>query len=693
MRIFNRVCILILILLLVFACGFLESGCQISEQNSTAVEPAAPWRPLNVVIVTIDTLRADRLGCYGYSQGNTPHLDHLAAQGVLFENATASAPATTPSHASMFTGTYPPVHGVRNAGGFALSPSKETLAEMLQAKGWQTAAFVGASVLDRVYGLNQGFSHYDDRMPDLPGNRFLDEASRPAEHVVDHAIDWLDKQATSSHSPFFLWVHVYDPHAPHDPPASFKERYRLRPYDGEIAYTDQQLGRLFAAINRKSPADKTVLMVLADHGESLSEHGEYYHGVFLYESTLRIPWFIIAPGLPAGLRVKAQARTVDLLPTVMALLQAKTPSICQGTSLLPALSGKEIPTTYSYSEALYPKLNMGWAELRGMRTNHWKYVMAPRPELYNLESDPGELHNVIEQHPDEVKQFRAEIQKIVPTQGDSPTEQVQIKTISNVTEKQLESLGYVSAGPSRQLKLTGEGADPKDRTHILKLLDDVGSLPRNVSASQRIQLLNQARNEDPTNPALYYLLGDLYAVNRRSADALRIYELALRQKATTTSKIYSRMAAIYGEQGRLDEAILALESALDIDPTDIGSHGKLAEAYLLKGRLPDAERILKLLLEVDSENPEVHNNMGWIALKRGDRSAARQHFERALQVDSNWLEAYLNLGTLFTETGDYSRARASYEAYLSRTNSRSEIALKVRNELARVMRKQRESVR
>lgn len=665
-------------------------GCRASKEVVSGSKPATALRPLNIVLVTIDTLRADRLGCYGYSQAETPQIDRIATQGVLFENATAAAPATTPSHASMFTGTYPPVHGVRNAGGFALDSSHETLAERLQAKGWQTAAFVGASVLDRVYGLNQGFAHYDDRMPDTPGNRFLEEASRPAQLVVDQAIAWLDQAPAQ---PFFVWVHVYDPHAPHDPPSPFKQRYRQRPYDGEIAYTDQQLGRLFSAIEARSPADKTVLMVLADHGESLSEHGEYYHGVFLYEATLRIPWLMVAPGVPAGQRVRAQARTVDLLPTVLALLGAETPSVCQGTSLLPALSGKEIPTTYSYSEALYPRLNMGWAELRGMRTNQWKYVLAPRPELYDLEHDPQERQNVIGQHPEEAKRLRAEMAKVVPTRGDSLEEQVQVKTISAVTEKQLESLGYVSAGASRQLKLTGEGADPKDRTHILKLLEESGSLQRKLSASQRIQLLKQARDEDPTNPALYYLLGEAYEASRRHAEALRVYELALQQKVTATSKIYTRMASILGEQGRLDEAILALESALDLDPTDIGSHGQLASAYLLKGRMADAERILKMLLEADAQNPEVHNNMGWIALKRGDRPAARQHFERALEIDPNWLEAYLNLGTLFTETGDYARARASYEACLARVNPKSEIALKVKNELARVLRKQRESAR
>src|SRR5437773_5787525 len=284
------------LLLLLVVCG-----CQTSKKENPqkATTPSRAhsgpgqalsevWRHLNVVLVTIDTLRADRLSCSGYHEKLTPNLDRLAARGVLFENAVAQAPSTTPSHASMFTGTYPTVHQVRNAGGFALDKSKLTIAEILREKGWQTAAFVGSAVLDRVYGLDQGFKVYDDRMSgSTAGPADSEEPSRLAAKVVDRAIKWLQDQKGSK--PLFLWVHLYDPHAPHDPPQPFKTKYQKSPYDGEVAYTDRELGRLFDAVGKKLSPDKSLIVVLGDHGESLSEHGEYYHGVFLYDSTLRIP--------------------------------------------------------------------------------------------------------------------------------------------------------------------------------------------------------------------------------------------------------------------------------------------------------------------------------------------------------------------------------------------------------------------
>jgi arylsulfatase A-like enzyme/Flp pilus assembly protein TadD len=638
-----------------------------------------------VVLITIDTLRADRLGCYGYSKNLTPNLDRIARNGVLFENAVAPAPSTPPSHASMFTGTYPTVHGVRNAGGFSLDKSHLTLAEILREKGWQTAAFVGASVLDRIYGLNQGFDVYDDRMPvSNPGAARDEEPSRRAAQVVDRAIGWLQEQ--SGQKPFFLWVHIYDPHAPHKPPPPFQKRYRNSPYDGEVAYTDQELGRLCNAIEMRSPAEKTLMAVLADHGESLTEHGEYYHGVFLYDSTLRIPWIMTGPGIPADRRVKSQARTIDLLPTLMNLLGGDTPQACQGVSLGPALTGQPIETTYSYAEALYPKLNMGWAELRALRTSRWKYIRAPRPELYDLESDPGETTNVINQHPAELQKMKEELERIASIGGPNAPEKVQVKTVSAATERQLESLGYVSAGAPKLLSLTGQGIDPKDRIHILKLLEESGSRRKSITAAERIRLLDQARKEDPTNPVLYYLLGQAYE-NSQPDRALEIYRAALAQKVTATSKIYARMGIIYGEQGRLDEAISAFEKALGLDPTDLESHDKLALAYLLKGKVAEAERILKFLLSVDDENSQAHNNMGWIALKKGDARAARAHFERALQLDPNLLEAYLNLASLYKEAGDYARARANFEKYLERASAEKDFETieKVRKELAAVI--------
>ncbi|PYU97446.1 MAG: hypothetical protein DMG10_30840 [Acidobacteria bacterium] len=648
------------LLLLLVVCG-----CQTSKKENPqkATTPSRAhsgpgqalsevWRHLNVVLVTIDTLRADRLSCSGYHEKLTPNLDRLAARGVLFENAVAQAPSTPPSHASMFTGTYPTVHQVRNAGGFALDKSHETLAEILEEKGWQTAAFVGSSVLDRVYGLNRGFQVYDDRMPKSAAG---EEPSRRAGPVVDRAIQWLQNQ--SGQKPFFLWVHVYDPHAPHDPPQPFKRKYKKSPYDGEVAYTDRELGRLFDALDKKSPPERTLTAVLGDHGESLSEHGEYYHGVFLYDSTLHIPWIMAGPGIPAGQHV-----------------------------LVPVLEGQPGDTTYSYAEALYPKLNMGWAELRAVRTSRWKYVRAPRPELYDLERDPGEKVNVIDQHPAEAQMLRKELERIASLGPDAP-EKVQTKTISAATERRLESLGYVSAGGPKYVSLTGQGIDPKDRVHILKLMEESGSTENKRTPEQRVRLLEKARKEDPTNPVIYYLLGQVYEKSQQPDRALEIYRTALRQKVTATSKIYARMGVIYGEQGRLDEAISAFQKALEMDPTDLESHDKLALAYLLKGRIAEAERILKYLLAVDDENSQAHNNMGWIALKKKDTREARRHFERALQLDPDLLEAYLNLGLIYKEAGDYARARANLEKYLARASASGNVETieKVKRELAEVI--------
>jgi arylsulfatase A-like enzyme len=245
--------------------------------------PSAPprrvLRPLNLVLVTIDTLRADRLGCYGYTKIETPNLDALAARGVLFENAVASAPLTPPSHASMFTGQYPYLHGVRNTGGFVLQSSSTTLAEILQEQGWDTAAFVGASVLKKLFGFHQGFTVYDDQMPRPDASRQSREyPERPAGEVVNRALRWLEAQ---SGKPFFLWVHVFDPHLPYEPPGEFRQKYSGRPYDGEVAYVDHELGRLFEAVRKKAPAEATLWAVLSDHGESLGEHGEFTHGIFL----------------------------------------------------------------------------------------------------------------------------------------------------------------------------------------------------------------------------------------------------------------------------------------------------------------------------------------------------------------------------------------------------------------------------
>ncbi len=318
------------LLFLVFACG-----CHSAKQEHSQPKPAAKWRPLNIVVVTVDTLRADHLGCYGYTKIETPSLDRLAEKGVLFEDAVCQVPITPPSHASMFTGTYPGVHQVRNVAGFSLGGPHPVLAKMLQERGWRTAAFVGSVVLARTTGLHQGFQVYDDKMEASEAGG--DSAERRAGLVVDRALEWLAKQ--SDQAPFFLWVHVYDPHAPYEPPFPFKRQYAKLPYDGEIAYVDRELGRLFEALESKFPLDKTLLTVLADHGEGLSEHGESTHGVFLYDSTLRIPWIMAGPVFRTGSVFRSKPGPSTFSRLWLAARRRDQRPACQGTSLVPVFSG------------------------------------------------------------------------------------------------------------------------------------------------------------------------------------------------------------------------------------------------------------------------------------------------------------------------------------------------------------------
>ncbi len=639
----------------------LVCACRNAKEDTQKAKSVATWNPFNIVIVTVDTLRPDHLSCYGYTRIKTPNLDKLAEKGTLFENAVCQVPITPPSHASMFTGTYPGVHQVRNVAGFNLDPSHQTLAKLLQERGWQTAAFVGAAVLAKATGLNQGFQTYDDKMddPELGGDSPQVRAGR----VVDRALEWLKKQ--SQQSPFLLWVHVYDPHAPYEPPLPFKNQYVRELYDGEIAYVDRELGRLFNAVETMFPPDKTLVTVLSDHGEALDEHGEPTHGVFLYDSTLRIPWILAGPGIASGKRVKDQTRTIDLLPTLLSLLGGMIPSECQGTSLLPALSGQKVNTAFSYAESLMPKIDMGWAELRAMRTAKWKYVRAPRPELYDLDKDPHELVNVIQQYPGDVEELESRLSDLTSTAA-GRSEEIQSKTISAETERQLRSLGYVSAGSHRRLVLSGQGTDPKDRIHILQLLDEATSRQKKTPPAQRIRLLEQALKEDPTNSTLYLVLGTGYDMNRREEEALALYRSGIERQVGGTSKMYARIARICGRQGLVDAAIQAFELSLESDPTSIETQEELAVAYVLRGRMAEAERVLKGILVLNEANAKAHNSLGWIALKKRETPLAREHFEKALQLDPDLIDAYINLGMLYKETGDLERARHSFETFLSK---------------------------
>src|SRR5713226_5933067 len=369
---------------------------------------AVPVGAPNVVVITIDTLRADHLGCYGYKQIRTPNIDALAADGVRFERAYTAVPVTLPSHTVIFTGTYPMLSGMHDFAANKLNPTQPTLASVLKEHGYATAAVIGSAVLDSRFGLNRGFDFYYDH---FDFNRLqesnLEEMERPGNLVADVALDWLAKNRTNK---FFLWMHLYDPHYPYRPPAPYSEQYKDRPYDGEIAFADAQVGRLIAFLKANGLYRNTVIVLAGDHGESLGEHGEKTHGFFIYNATLHVPMIIRLPGNSSPRVVSDLASLADLMPTILTALKVDPPSQVQGVNLLPLTAAKKTEESRSlYAETFLPRLHFNWSELRSVETEKYHFIDAPKPELYDLSRDPGETQNLYAEKKDVAEELRARL--------------------------------------------------------------------------------------------------------------------------------------------------------------------------------------------------------------------------------------------------------------------------------------------
>ena len=374
------------------------AGGWLGWRNGWLAGRASAGRP-SVLLVSIDTLRADHVGSYGYRAAATPVIDALAARGLRFEQAETVTPLTLPAHTSLLSGTFPAFNGVRDNGSFYVGDEITTLAEVLKAHGYRTGGFVGAYVLDHRWGIAQGFDRYYD---DFDLSRFemaagLDAAQRPGSEVVDHALAWL---ASPSDAPFFAWVHLYDPHSPYVPPEPYRSRFPatlVGAYDGEIAATDAQVGRLIDYLTSSGRLTNTVIVVVGDHGESLGEHGEQQHGFFVYDASVRIPLIVAGPRVPTR-AVPDQVRIVDVMPTILELAGVEVPSAVQGVSLMPLGRG-ERRDLLGYSETWYPRYHYGWSELTAVRDGRYKFIAAPRRELYDTQADPGELHDVTASNP------------------------------------------------------------------------------------------------------------------------------------------------------------------------------------------------------------------------------------------------------------------------------------------------------
>jgi choline-sulfatase len=531
----------------------------------------APPQPLSVLLVTIDTLRADRLGAYGDPKARTPVLDQVARQGVVFDRAYTPVPITLPAHVSIMTGLVPPAHGVRGNGSFSLGSTVPTLAEAMKASGRGTAAFVGGFPLAKRFGLGRGFDVYDDAMAKASSVNY-DFAERRATDVVASASRFLEGQP----GPVFVWVHLFDPHAPYDPPSAFRTDDSYR---DEIAATDAAVGQLLAVWDARPEPD--VVVVTSDHGEAFGEHGEWSHSLFVYDTTLRVPLLIRGPGFPAGGHAGVSVSLTDIATTIL-----------EGASASPTLPGLTLRSAASpdardrplYAETLAPSLDFGWSDLRSWRDGGYKWIRAPRSELYAMETDPGETTNRATEDATRSRALDGAMAKALLTWGERST----TRASETETSERLRSLGYVQ-GPGGK----GSGADPKDRVEVArKIAAATGPFADWADAARSYRTLLAS---DPQNPLL----------NLRLADAL------LRSgKARLSLPYFARVVAS--------------------GPRSADAHVGYATALAQLNRLSEARRVLEQALGVEPGHGQVHYNLGEIARVEGRLGDARLAFEKAL---------------------------------------------------------------
>jgi arylsulfatase A-like enzyme len=457
--------------------------------------PVPPAERPNVLLVTIDTLRADRVGCYGHASASTPVLDALAARGVRFETAIAHVPLTGPSHASILTGLGPLGHGFRENAGFVLPAQAKSGAEDFRQAGYRTAAFVSAFPLDRRFGFDRGFETYDDHLPKGNDPRRTPYVERLADATTEAALRWLapttGPTAAAQSAPFFLWVHYYDPHAPYEPPGDFAARVRAAPYDGEVAFVDQQLGRLLRALEERGVLARTLVVAMSDHGEGLGEHGEGTHGLFVYDSTLKVPFIVAGPGIGGGRVARTVARGIDVLPSLLDYAGLKPRPEIEGRSLRPAIEGREMSDAPAYAETLYPQREFGWAPLFAWRTARHKMIEAPRPELYDLETDPGETANRAGSENARLVDMRQKLEVVLSRTAPSAAAEVDPEAA-----ERLRALGYVAGGGGAPVAPGAARRDRADGQRLVPRLNRGMSVVRTDPAAA-IRDLTAVLAEDP----------------------------------------------------------------------------------------------------------------------------------------------------------------------------------------------------
>lgn len=685
---FAAILIIAIALYLVLSGGLLFRG-QRSRAEVKKLLGSLNTQDLNILLFTLDTTRADHIGCYGYSRIETPNIDRLAGEGFLFKNAISQAPLTLPSHSSIFTGTYPLFHGVRDNGGFYLEANKTTLASVLKQAGWATSAFVGAFVLDSRWGLNQGFDYYYDNFDFAKYKTIsLDSVQREGGEVVKAFFDWF---TTNSQKKFFSWLHFYDPHTPYEPPEPYKTQYGGRLwglYDGEIAYVDVLIGSVVDELKKKDLLERTIIIIVGDHGESLGEHHESAHGFFIYDATQSVPLIVHIPSAALkGKVIESQVENVDIMPSVLELLGLPIPREVQGRSFLPLLAGKKDDVErFAYSETYYPRFHYGWSELKSLRTSGYKFIQAPRPELYDLVKDSGEQVNIYDRDSSLGKRFERELRSLQERLSAKGVEDRGPEKLDDDAREKLMALGYIGGfTSSSKMAQSGDLGDPKDKIILynkikqaegasankefddsLKLLDEVIAQDPNIMEARQVRAniyleldrpeeaiaeCKEALKTDEEYEGAIFTMAQAYERLKKYDEAIAGYTRVM-QLDPRDPKPYVNLGEIYCETKDFDKAIVNLEKAISTDPEHSAvAHNLLGSAYLEKKMLEPAEKEITLALQMRPRLPDAHYNLGLLYEYKADILRAIEEYKKEIEIHPGAYPAHFNLALIYAKQG------------------------------------------
>jgi arylsulfatase A-like enzyme/Flp pilus assembly protein TadD len=599
----------------------------------------------NVLLITLDTTRADRLGCYGYPNAKTPALDAIAARGVLFEDAASQVPLTLPSHCTMMTGRFPKEFGVRVNNQGAIGPTHPTLASIFKQHGYRTGAFVATFVLDSRFGLDRGFDIYDDEMSNVSMQTQPLDWERPANIIADRAIAWLD---ADKKQPFFAWLHFFEPHDPYTPPAGYPKSY-----DGEVAFMDSQVRRITDWLDQSGRRERTLLVVAGDHGESFGEHGEEGHGMFLYHTSLHVPLLVAHPALTSKpKRVANTVGLVDVFPTILDLFAWPRPEGLLSASLADLIRNGQAPARDVFSESDYIWHSYGWAQQRSFTTPDWKFISSARPELYDRKNDPQEKNNLFETRKPVAVEFSNKLFDLYSAMIPVAAEKVAPSAIATAA---LDSLGYIGGVLHKDEFLTGDAVDPKDMLDVVKNFKDARKLIKQEKYTEAAQLLQMAGERAPNSLAIHAAHGMALINAQRYQEALVALDKALKLDAHHQPALISSGDAHFN-MNQFDQAQRAFSDAVKNDPLDPTAHYKLGRTLSVLKQTGSARAEFTEAVKQFPDFPEAHFELAVILADANELPQAIEHYQKSIKLKPDNELAHYNLGRALMLAGQHQAA-------------------------------------